>query len=660
MINIPLFCNICPQEPEFSDVSHLLTHVASKGHLSQHNKAKLRAHQDEVVREKLQAYDRWYYRHQIERLLSERMIAKDSKDSSTRSRASKTKPRNKAVTKDTQPRKRRPKETKHTEQEQSNIKHEGSIDPQLSQTLFPPCTPDTAASTFTEPSLTTVDQNQSPSPSIFTVTNHQINVLNQPYHHHTNRAPIPLMSSWQEPGSSSKMGSAGTQMNTNGAAYLHQSNDTDDEDDYFQTFLRSPTRTAYPDPSEVIGNTGAHSGLSVDSSFGVKEDDMELEPKVEPSKKVTTVPQSPVLRGVKWPGMSIFDSANIEAQRLRNQKKTEDIIEQMEQNSISVEQLERIYWPDGSLKLQREITGEVTSSPLRDPTPPPKPPRRRRPKASKSILADKSTNRPSSNKKLERRKVSNRAQALDLRSTSREALASMNSPHLSYPRSAFMTYNPPTEEDVERQLTTGKCLDQQSRGFGVFKDHKEDWRGSRSESTEGTNANVFTLASTSSTEPEVMSTSTINVHPNPRPCAPLQIASRHGLPYQIEPKSKESRSHFTYENDENIEPILHNNGRITHQPASLNPPRSTQRYFSVTGDQAPQFFNYMPPGMDFGGVTEPRCFGVTPNPLNSYFRQQSFVPPTALNSSFSRAGTNFPSSTPEEITTRDSNNGSRR
>ncbi|KAH6978545.1 hypothetical protein EDB82DRAFT_477294 [Fusarium venenatum] len=43
---IPLSCFVCPETPRFSDVSHLLTHIASKGHLHHETQTKLKAHQD--------------------------------------------------------------------------------------------------------------------------------------------------------------------------------------------------------------------------------------------------------------------------------------------------------------------------------------------------------------------------------------------------------------------------------------------------------------------------------------------------------------------------------------------------------------------------------------------------------------------------------------
>ena len=81
MANIPLHCNICPKEPDFSDISHLLTHVNSKAHLAHHKNTTLRAALNDLTAiAKIDAHQQWYEKHQIERLLSERLAAKGSRD----------------------------------------------------------------------------------------------------------------------------------------------------------------------------------------------------------------------------------------------------------------------------------------------------------------------------------------------------------------------------------------------------------------------------------------------------------------------------------------------------------------------------------------------------------------------------------------------------
>ena len=76
---IPLHCNICPKRPNFSDVSHLLTHIASKGHLSNYYKVKVRSSSEEGSRRLIDAYDRWYADYGVEELMSDRMNQKDKR-----------------------------------------------------------------------------------------------------------------------------------------------------------------------------------------------------------------------------------------------------------------------------------------------------------------------------------------------------------------------------------------------------------------------------------------------------------------------------------------------------------------------------------------------------------------------------------------------------
>ena len=77
---IPLLCCVCPDTPRFSDLSHLLTHIASKGHLHQETQTKLKAHQDLAAATALSKYCQWYEQYSIESLLVERMRAKQLKE----------------------------------------------------------------------------------------------------------------------------------------------------------------------------------------------------------------------------------------------------------------------------------------------------------------------------------------------------------------------------------------------------------------------------------------------------------------------------------------------------------------------------------------------------------------------------------------------------
>lgn len=76
---IDLQCILCPKDPKFSDISHLLTHISSKSHLSHRFKLEIRAQNEIECREKLAQFAIWYNQNNLDSLLSERMAAKDNK-----------------------------------------------------------------------------------------------------------------------------------------------------------------------------------------------------------------------------------------------------------------------------------------------------------------------------------------------------------------------------------------------------------------------------------------------------------------------------------------------------------------------------------------------------------------------------------------------------
>jgi len=82
-----LSCTICPKLPVFSDTSHLLTHVGSKGHLSHLHKLQVRSHQEVAAGIQLAAYNQWYQDHGLGQLLSERMLLKEAKQATRRANA---------------------------------------------------------------------------------------------------------------------------------------------------------------------------------------------------------------------------------------------------------------------------------------------------------------------------------------------------------------------------------------------------------------------------------------------------------------------------------------------------------------------------------------------------------------------------------------------
>ncbi|KAF6841465.1 hypothetical protein CPLU01_00596 [Colletotrichum plurivorum] len=75
--SVPLICCVCVNNPRFSDTSHLLTHLGSKGHLANVNKNRILSSADLSALERINSYDTWYDDYKLAQLLAERMMAKD-------------------------------------------------------------------------------------------------------------------------------------------------------------------------------------------------------------------------------------------------------------------------------------------------------------------------------------------------------------------------------------------------------------------------------------------------------------------------------------------------------------------------------------------------------------------------------------------------------
>ncbi|KAH6671364.1 hypothetical protein B0J14DRAFT_618649 [Halenospora varia] len=77
--SIPLVCSLCPKNPQFSDISHLLTHISSKSHLAAKFKLQIRAQAEPEAREQLEGFEFWYRTNNLDGLLSERLAVKVQK-----------------------------------------------------------------------------------------------------------------------------------------------------------------------------------------------------------------------------------------------------------------------------------------------------------------------------------------------------------------------------------------------------------------------------------------------------------------------------------------------------------------------------------------------------------------------------------------------------
>jgi hypothetical protein len=74
------------------------------------------------------------------------------------------------------------------------------------------------------------------------------------------------------------------------------------------------------------------------------------------------------LKGIRWPGMSLFDSATAIDRRRRNQKKDDSVIRRLRDHSQMVECTELTFNPDWTLNKERFIDGLPSSSPPVSPS----------------------------------------------------------------------------------------------------------------------------------------------------------------------------------------------------------------------------------------------------------------------------------------------------
>ncbi|KAM0635382.1 hypothetical protein ACHAPW_001608 [Verticillium nonalfalfae] len=79
--DFPLVCYLCDNEPKYSDVSHLLTHLLSRGHARAKGNIEVRSHipGDVEAAQKFAAFQKWQDDNGIGALLSERFLDKNNK-----------------------------------------------------------------------------------------------------------------------------------------------------------------------------------------------------------------------------------------------------------------------------------------------------------------------------------------------------------------------------------------------------------------------------------------------------------------------------------------------------------------------------------------------------------------------------------------------------
>lgn len=342
-----LLCNICPKGPKFSDISHLLTHVASKAHLSHYFKLQVRSHQESQAIVILDEYDRWYKSNNLAKLLSDRMSSKDVR---------KKKAQGKAPSYDKARGVKRSDGGRlppTTARPPIHNAYPDYLDPRLSSPYVHP-RPGVESGPANEPSYS-----NSTAPSEESIREYQREdyslALTAPQEdpcHLKQEYPLPFEDQWPSMTHASPYGLA-----------------------------RRPIHRTTPSPPSLARQLSYDP--FTDDADGIEED----------KERADEIAR---LKGVLWPGMDIFDSATEHMRRKRNQKKDETILKMMEKTSLRVEPTELVFSPSGVLRKQRVISGNVEdSSPLKGETPIP----RRRTTRGKRALAQADPNVRQGNRK---------------------------------------------------------------------------------------------------------------------------------------------------------------------------------------------------------------------------------------------------------------------
>ncbi|KAK4140309.1 uncharacterized protein C8A04DRAFT_15068 [Dichotomopilus funicola] len=276
--SIPLRCTLCPKKPNFSDLSHLLTHISSKSHLAHRFKAELKARDNRAVLEEVRQYDNWCEQYGINALLAERMAAKEQKKTGRRTRHSTV----------------------------SNKSDAGNLDHDLIK-----ADPDEYAESLS-------------------VVNH-----------------------WSGMPSSFQDIHRGHFENTNGSGYPAEFLKRSRSDYSIPTTPENAAPAKYYRrwPSET-GTTDSVPVSEIPSETTEGDDENDINK----------------LKGVRFPGMGLFDSADDIQKRMRNQRKDDSVLKQMEETSSGIVPNEFVWAEDGEFQRVRDIyaTPSVEGSPDRE------------------------------------------------------------------------------------------------------------------------------------------------------------------------------------------------------------------------------------------------------------------------------------------------------
>ncbi|KAG0157651.1 hypothetical protein PDIDSM_4836 [Penicillium digitatum] len=320
-----LLCSICPGQPQFSDVSHLLTHAASKAHLANHFKLKLRTDDPNAI-ELLKQYDDWFDANGFAKQLAARMASKEIRKKRKSDEASSS------------------QTTKRTKSQASDVELEGSSTRTITSTPVPDCL---------DPRLADSHIDKQHHQTITPTTPNRLSTANSNAKAQTG----PVLRSMRS-------------LNGTKSNFLQpvDASGPSTETRSLALPMTSIQCRRKPDPLERTWTSGKdNSDPFIDSGDQTQTSSGDAEMDKARAEEIAR------LKGVLWPGMDIFDSATAQMRRRRNQKKDSTVLKMMELGSSLVEPTELVFSPHGTMLKERVITGNVEEySPLKGETPIPR------------------------------------------------------------------------------------------------------------------------------------------------------------------------------------------------------------------------------------------------------------------------------------------------
>ncbi|CZT18339.1 uncharacterized protein RCC_04183 [Ramularia collo-cygni] len=344
---IPLSCKVCTRRSDYSDLSHLLTHIASKAHLSNYYNLKLKSGHDAEAQRTIDEYDDWYDEWGFQDMMQERMAQKEIKKESNKETNGGGGGSGASVRRGSTPGLAMAS-VRGTPAPASGSRRQSRLRSRTMQHVDPSLRPNTRLAQH--PRSRPQSRPDTPVDTFSQDTDYS----------RANSAALPPVQNFSFSGSRSP---------------IKQESISSEYSDGSYEVPQVKTRRRRRAQAHLM--SGSNASIN---------DDNAIEELVNDNTK---------LKGIVWPGMDLFDSATPDMKRKRNQKKHGSVLLLLQATSEETDPLEMVF-RGGSLQVQRTITGNpesddnlISGESEPEPDATEKKPARRRARAP---LADKNTN----------------------------------------------------------------------------------------------------------------------------------------------------------------------------------------------------------------------------------------------------------------------------